>query len=60
MVNKNIDLKFRPKGNKNFSFFITIMHIFSHIHTKKRPAARAVGRFVFLMWYLRPWADEIK
>ena len=54
MVNKNIDLKFRPKGNKNFSFFITVMHIFSYIHTKKRPAARAVGRFVFfLMWHLR-------
>jgi hypothetical protein len=34
MVNKNIDLKFRPKGNKNFSFFITIMHIFSHIQQK--------------------------
>ena len=25
------------------------MHIFPYIHTKKRPAARAVGRFVFLM-----------
>ena len=34
MVNKNIDLKFRPKGNKNFSFFITVMHIFSHIQQK--------------------------
>ena len=27
---------------------------FFHTSTqKKRPAARAVGRFVFLMWYLR-------
>ena len=34
MVNKNIDLKFRPKGNKNFSFFITVMHIISHIQQK--------------------------
>ena len=30
------------------------------LNTRKRPAARAVGRFVFLMWYLRPRADEIK
>ncbi len=34
MVNKNIDLKFRPNGSKDFSIFITIMHIFSHIHKK--------------------------
>ena len=37
------------KGSKEFSIFITGMHIFPYIHTKKRPAARAVGRFVFLM-----------
>ncbi len=28
-------------------------HPFEISRNKKRPAARAVGRFVFLMWYLR-------
>ena len=27
------------------------------LNTKKRPAARAVGRFVFLMWYLLSRTD---
>lgn len=33
-------------------------HPFEISRNKKRPAARAVGRFVFLMWYLRSLGVE--
>ena len=49
-----IDLKVSTaKIVKIFKFSSQACPFFHTSTQKKRPAARAVGRFVFLMWYLR-------